>query len=73
MLTQKQNLLETLKQNGNPDRLVNQYRPFALIMSDPVYKFVRGNRVRGTTSKDVWGTGDDIIQHSSKLSAIILR
>ena len=56
MLTPKQNLLETLKQNGKADRLVNQYQPFTLIMSDPVYKFVRGNRVRGKTTKDVWGT-----------------
>lgn len=56
MLTPKQNLLETLKNNGNHDRLVNQYQPFVLTMNDPVYKFVRGNRVRGVTSKDVWGT-----------------
>jgi uroporphyrinogen-III decarboxylase len=56
MQTLKQNLLETLKQNGKADRLVNQYQPFVLIMSDPVYKFVRGNRVRGQTTKDVWGT-----------------
>lgn len=56
MLTPKQNLLETLKQNGNPDRLVNQFQPFVPVMNDPVYKFVRGNRVRGKTTKDVWGT-----------------
>ena len=56
MLTPKQNLLETLKKNGNPDRLVNQYQPFALVMNDPVYRLVRGNRVRGVTSKDIWGT-----------------
>ncbi len=56
MLTLKQNLLETLKRNGKADRLVNQYQPFVLIMTDPVYKFVRGNRIRGKTTKDVWGT-----------------
>lgn len=56
MLTPKRNLIETLKNSGKPDRLVNQYQPFALFMSDPVYRFVRGNRVRGTISKDVWGT-----------------
>lgn len=56
MLTPRENLLETLKQNGQPDRLVNQYDPFTLIMSDPVYKFVRGNRVKGMTTNDVWGT-----------------
>jgi uroporphyrinogen-III decarboxylase len=56
MLTPKQNVLETLKRDGKPDRLVNQYRPFVQIMSDPVYAFVRGNRQRGKTTKDVWGT-----------------
>lgn len=56
MLTSKQNLLETLKEDGKPDRLVNQYQPFVLVMNDPVYKFVRGNRVRGKNTKDVWGT-----------------
>ncbi|MFC1838166.1 uroporphyrinogen decarboxylase family protein [Thermodesulfobacteriota bacterium] len=56
MLTPKENLLETLKQDGKPERLVNQYRPFTLVMSDPVYKFVRGNRVKGKTTNDVWGT-----------------
>ena len=56
MLTQKQNLLETLKLDGKPDRLVNQYQPFVVLMNDPVYQFVRGNRARGKTTKDVWGT-----------------
>ena len=53
MMTPKQNLLATLKQNGKADRLVNQYQPFVLVMNDPVYRFVRGNRVRGKTTKDV--------------------
>jgi uroporphyrinogen-III decarboxylase len=48
--------METLKKDGKPDRLVNQYQPYALIMNDPVYQFVRGNRIRGKTTKDVWGT-----------------
>lgn len=56
MLTEKENLLETLKKEGKPDRLVNQYRPFALVLNDPVQRFTRGNRVRGVTSKDRWGT-----------------
>ena len=56
MLTPKQNLLETLKRDGTPDRLVNQYQPYVLLMNDPAYQFVRGNRVRGKTTKDVWGT-----------------
>lgn len=40
----------------DPDRLVNQYQPFVPIMNDPVGRYTRGNRVRGITSKDRWGT-----------------
>ena len=56
MLTPKENFLETLKKDGKPDRLVNQYQPFVPIMNDPLQKFTRGNRVRGKTSVDRWGT-----------------
>ena len=56
MLTPKQNLLETLKLDGKPDRLVNQFQPFSIIMNDPVQIFTRGNRKKGSTTKDLWGT-----------------
>ena len=56
MLTPKENFLETLKKDGKPDRLVNQYQPVVPIMNDPLQKFTRGNRVRGKTSVDRWGT-----------------
>ena len=56
MLTQKQNVLETLKKDGNPDRLAACYTPFQPIAGDPVFQFIRGNRIRGTTSYDQWGT-----------------
>jgi uroporphyrinogen-III decarboxylase len=56
MLTKKENFLETLKTDGKPDRFVNQYEPFIPVMNDPVSKFTLGNRDRGTTSKDCWGT-----------------
>ena len=56
MLTAKENFLETLKNEGRPDRLVNQYQPFVPIMNDPLQRYTRGNRVRGTTSIDKWGT-----------------
>ncbi len=56
MLTPKQNLLELLKPNGKPDRLVNQYQPFVPVLVDPCGKFTRGNRVKGKTTKDRWGT-----------------
>lgn len=56
MYTPKQNFLETLKRNGKPDRLVNQFQPFVTIMNDPVQVFTRGNRVKGSVTKDRWGT-----------------
>ena len=52
----KQNLLETLKKNGAPACLPNSYTAFRPIGGDPVFKYVRGNRVRGTNSFDRWGT-----------------
>lgn len=56
MLTARQNFLETIKKDGNPDRLANCYTAFKPINGDPVFQFVRGNRVRGTYSYDRWGT-----------------
>ncbi|MDO5411200.1 MAG: uroporphyrinogen decarboxylase family protein [Lachnospiraceae bacterium] len=56
MLTPKQNLLETLKKDGKPECLCNSYTMFRGIPGDPVFKLVRGNRVRGTNSYDQWGT-----------------
>ena len=56
MLTPKQNFLETLKKDGKPDRLANNYTAFKPVGGDPVFQFVRGNRIRGTYSYDRWGT-----------------
>ena len=56
MLSPKENLLETVRRDGRPDRLVTCYEPFRPIGGDPVFQFVRGNRVRGTDSYDRWGT-----------------
>lgn len=56
MLTLKENFLETIKKDGHPDRLVASYTPFKFIPGDPVFQYVRGNRVRGTNSYDRWGT-----------------
>ena len=55
MLTRKENVLETVKKGGKPDRLANCYAAFAPIGGDPVFWYVRGNRVRGTNSYDRWG------------------
>lgn len=56
MMTPRQNLLELLKKDGKPDRLLNQYEAFVPIMNDPLSKYTRGNRVKGKTSIDRWGT-----------------
>lgn len=55
MLTEKENLLEFLKKDGKPERLVNGYDAFRIIGGDPVGQFVRGNRIKGTDSYDRWG------------------
>lgn len=56
MLTKKQNFLETLKPDGKPDRLVNDYEACKAVMVDPCQRFTRGNRKKGFTTKDQWGT-----------------
>ncbi|MCL2493717.1 MAG: uroporphyrinogen decarboxylase (URO-D) [Clostridiales bacterium] len=56
MLSKKENVLETIKKDGNPDRLTNCYQAFAPISGDPVFQYVRGNRIQGTNSYDRWGT-----------------
>lgn len=57
MLTPKENLLELLKgKDGRPDRLVNMYEPFKMIMNDACNQFARGNRKKGMTTIDKWGT-----------------
>ncbi len=56
MLSPKDNLLETIRKGGHPERLPVCFTPFRPIGGDPVFQFVRGNRVRGTNSYDRWGT-----------------
>ena len=56
MLTPKENLLETIKQDGRPDRLVNMYEPFAILRNDPMAKFIRGRVTLGSEVADPWGT-----------------
>ena len=57
MLPAKQNFLETLKKNGKPDRLVNQYENMILFMADPVAAYARGKRYKGMQPiRDKWGT-----------------
>lgn len=54
MFTERENLLRTIK-GDSPDRLVNEYSPFAFAMGDPVGKYVRGIHGRGESFVDRWG------------------
>lgn len=53
MLTKRQNLIEVMK-GGSPDRFVNQYEAFALIMGVPCSPFKR-TICGGEPVKDGWG------------------
>lgn len=56
MMTPKEIMLELLKEDGQPDRQLDQYEALYMALGDPINTYLRGNRVRGTTSKDRWGT-----------------
>lgn len=57
MLSPKVNFIETLKKDGHPDRLVNQYGPCVFFPPNPVAAYARGNRYKGMPpTKDKWGT-----------------
>ncbi|MDR3209194.1 MAG: uroporphyrinogen decarboxylase (URO-D), partial [Oscillospiraceae bacterium] len=56
MLSVKENFLETLKRDGKPDRLVNQWEPFAFLPIDPICAYTMSGRERGKSARDRWGT-----------------
>ena len=56
MMTPKENFLELLKPNGQPDRQLCQYEALHMCLNDPINTYLRGNRKRGTVSRDRWGT-----------------
>ena len=55
-MTPKQIFLEMLKPDGQPDRQLKQYEALHLVLTDPINRYLRGNRVKGSVSKDRWGT-----------------
>ncbi|MDR1247390.1 MAG: uroporphyrinogen decarboxylase (URO-D) [Clostridiales Family XIII bacterium] len=55
MLSPKDNFLETIRSDGKPDRLVNQYEPIAMVLPDPILIHTRGGVARGKTFIDPWG------------------
>lgn len=56
MSTPREIFLEMLSPNGRPERILDQYEALAMMTADPINAYLRGNRVRGTTSVDRWGT-----------------
>ena len=56
MLNEKLNFLETIRTDGKPDHLCNSCTALKVLGGDPVFQYVRGNRIRGTNSYDRWGT-----------------
>ena len=55
-MTPKEIFLELLKPDGKPERQLKQYEALYMALGDPVNVYLRGNRVRGSVSKDRWGT-----------------
>ena len=49
MSTPREIFLEMLKPDGKPERILDQYEALAMMTGDPINKYLRGNRVRGTT------------------------
>lgn len=56
MSTPKEIFLELLKPDGQPQRQLRQYEALSMCLTDPINTYLRGNRVRGTVSRDRWGT-----------------
>ena len=55
-MTPKEIFLELLKPDGQPERQLKQYEALHLALYDPINGYLRGNRVKGSVSKDRWGT-----------------
>ncbi len=55
-MTPKEIFLEMLKPDGQPERQLKQYEALHLALYDPINAYLRGNRVKGSVSKDRWGT-----------------
>lgn len=56
MQSPKEIFLELLKPDGKPERQLKQYEALTLALWDPINGYLRGNRQRGCTSQDRWGT-----------------
>ena len=56
MMTPRELFLENLKPDGAPERQLKQYEALRIVFDNPMDAYLRGNRVRGGTSIDRWGT-----------------
>ena len=56
MSTPKEIFLELIRPDGQPERQLRQYEALHMCLTDPCNTYLRGNRKRGTTSVDRWGT-----------------
>ncbi len=56
MSTPREIFLETIRPDGRPERILDQYEALGMVLNDPINGYLRGNRRRGTTSVDRWGT-----------------
>ena len=56
MQTPKEIFLELLKPSGRPERVLKQYEALYMCLNDPINTYLRGNRRRGSVSRDRWGT-----------------
>ena len=56
MQTAKEIFLELLKPEGRPERVLRQYEALHMCLYDPINTYLRGNRRRGSVTKDRWGT-----------------
>ena len=55
MQTPKEIFMELLRPDGRPERVLKQYEALHLCLTDPINTYLRGNRRRGTVSRDRWG------------------
>lgn len=54
MQTPKEIFLELLQPDGHPERILKQYEALHMCLNDPINTYLRGNRRRGTVSRDRW-------------------
>lgn len=54
MSTPKGIFLELIKPDGQPERQLCQYEALHMCLTDPINTYLRGNRKRGSVSKDRW-------------------